>query len=284
LITFDIGSNIKSYIEQLASGGYVDIIFHARGPNRDVNQPPILIEVKAGTQQGEKITPSDALMQAEDYVKGFRSNKMRILTNSNNVVVVGLNLDFTKPFEVKVEPIKQPSSPLMEEFIKLAHTWNNQQVSEEEDFKQEIADLLSSEYHTFPANKETKDHYYFSRDILGHSILINKIGQDNVKKYVYSYNEYPLNWPPGTEYTLSKSPVMTLIFIQGNEGQEKTAFIFHIRESNTKEFYANKKIPVIDIPEVGSIENVIEIQMGLKKYIENSSFEDLFEIKQINII
>jgi hypothetical protein len=44
--------------------------------------------------------------------------------------------------------------------------------------------------------------------MLGQSILINKIGQDqgNVKKYIYSYNEYPLNWPQGTEYTLSKSP------------------------------------------------------------------------------
>ncbi len=43
---------------------------------------------------------------------------------------------------------------------------------------------------------------------------------------------------------------MTLIFVQGNEGQEKTAFISHIRESNTKEFYADKKIPVLDIPEI----------------------------------
>ncbi|UIP92595.1 hypothetical protein JSQ73_005450 [Wolbachia endosymbiont of Anopheles demeilloni] len=171
----------------------------------------------------------------------------------------------------------------MEEFVKLAHRWNNQQISEE-DFKQEIAGLLSNEYHTFPANKETKDHYYFSRDILGQSILINKIGQDqgNVKKYIYLYNEYPLNWPQGTEYTLSKSPVTTLIFVQGNEGQEKTAFIFHIRESNTKEFYADKKIPVLNIPGIGKVGNVIEIKMSLKKYETGLSFEELFEIEQLS--
>jgi len=278
---FRYRDNTKVYLEQFAGGGYADIVLLVRGPDRAIDSVPILIELKAGTEG--QVTPSDALKQAEGYIEGFRPNKMRILTNADNVIAVGLNLDDVEPFKTEVRPIKQPSSPLMEEFIKLSHRWNNQQISEE-DFKQEIADLLSSEYHIFPANKETKDHYYFSRDILGQSILINKIGQDqdNVKKYIYSYNEYPLNWSGGTEYTLSKSPVMTLIFIQGNEGQEKTAFIFHIRESNTKEFYADKKIPVLDIPEVGRIENVIEIKMSLKKYETGLSFEELFEIKEIS--
>ncbi|BFD47610.1 MAG: hypothetical protein DMENIID0003_06840 [Wolbachia endosymbiont of Sergentomyia squamirostris] len=273
--------NTKIYLEQFAGGGYADIVLLVRGLNRAVDSVPILIELKAGTEG--QVDPSDALRQAEDYIKGFRPNKMRILTNADNAIAVGLNLDNAEPFKTEVKPIKQPPVPLMEDFIKLAHRWNNQQISEE-GFKQEIAGLLSSEYHTFPANKETKDHYYFSRDILGQSILINKIGQDqgNVKKYIYSYNEYPLNWPQGTEYTLSKSPVMTLILVQGNEGQEKTAFIFHIQESNTREFYADKRIPVLNIPEIGRVGNVIEIKMSLKKYETGLSFEDLFEIKQIS--
>ncbi len=208
---------------------------------------------------------------------------MRILTNADNAIAVGLNLDNAEPFKTEVKPIKQPPAPLMEEFIELVGKWDNQSAYEEV-FKREVKDLLSSEYHTFPANKETKDHYYFSRDILGQSILINKTGQDqsNIKKYIYSYDEYPLNWPQGTEYTLSKSPVMTLIFVQGNEGQEKTAFIFHMRESNTKEFYADKKIPVLNIPKIGKVGNVIEIKMSLKKYETGLSFEDLFEIEQIS--
>ncbi|WP_264376206.1 ankyrin repeat domain-containing protein [Wolbachia endosymbiont (group B) of Idaea aversata] len=278
---FRYRDNTKLYLEQFAGGGYADIVLLVRGPNRAVDSVPILIELKAGTEG--QIDPSDALEQAKDYIKGFRANKMRILTNADNAIAVGLNLDDAEPFKTEVQPIKQPPAPLMEEFVKLAQRWNNQQISEE-DFKQEIAGLLSSEYHTFPANKETKDHYYFSRDMLGQSILINKIGQDrgNVKKYIYSYDEYPLEWSRGTEYTLSKSPVMTLIFVQGNEGQEKTAFIFHIRESNTKEFYANKKIPVLDIPGIGIVGNVIEIKMSLKKHETGSNFEELFEIKQIS--
>ncbi|MGL5029447.1 MAG: hypothetical protein ACRC6C_05145 [Wolbachia pipientis] len=277
---FRYRDNTKLYLEQFAGGGYADIVLLVRGPNRAIDSVPILIELKAGTEG--QVDPNDALEQAKGYIEGFRPNKMRVLTNADNAIAVGLNLDNAEPFKTEVKPIKQPSS-LMEEFVKLTHRWNNQQISEE-DFKQEIAGLLSSEYHTFPANKETKDHYYFSRDILGQSILVNKIGQDqsNIKKYIYSYGEYPLNWPQGTEYTLSKSPVTTLIFVQGNEGQEKTAFIFHIRESNTKEFYADKKIPVLNIPGIGRVGNVIEIKMSLKKYETGLSFEELFEIEQIS--
>ncbi|WP_264687638.1 ankyrin repeat domain-containing protein [Wolbachia endosymbiont (group B) of Erynnis tages] len=278
---FRYRDNTKVYLEQFAGGGYADIVLLVRGPNRAIDSVPILIELKAGTEG--QVDPSDALRQAEDYIEGFRPNKMRILTNADNAIAVGLNLDDAEPFKTEVQPIKQPPAPLMEEFIELVGEWDNQQISEE-DFKQEITDLLSSEYNTFPANKETKDHYYFSREILGQSILINKIGQDqsNIKKYIYSYGEYPLDWSGGTEYTLSKSPVMTLIFVQGNEGQENTAFIFHIRESNTKEFYADKKIPVLNIPEIGGVGNVIEIKMSLKKYETGLSFEDLFEIEQIS--
>ncbi|WP_265028006.1 ankyrin repeat domain-containing protein [Wolbachia endosymbiont (group A) of Calamotropha paludella] len=278
---FRYRDNTKLYLEQFAGGGYADIVLLVRGPNRAVDSVPILIELKAGTEG--QVDPSDALEQAKGYIEGFRPNKMRILTNADNAIAVGLNLDNAEPFKTEVKPIKQPPAPLMEEFIELVGEWDNQSISEEV-FKRKVKDLLSSEYHTFPANKETKDHYYFSRDILGQSILINKIGQDqgNVKKYIYSYNEYSLNWSQGTEYTLSKSPVTTLIFVQGNEGQEKTAFIFHIRESNTREFYADKKIPVLDIPGIGRVGNVIEIKMSLKKYETGLSFEELFEIEQIS--
>ncbi|WP_341812516.1 hypothetical protein [Wolbachia endosymbiont (group A) of Conops quadrifasciatus] len=275
---FRYRDNTKVYLEQFAGGGYADIVLLVLGPNRAVDSVPILIELKAGTEG--QVDPSDALRQAEDYIKGFRPNKMRVLTNADNAIAVGLNLDYTEPFKTEVKPIKQPPAPLMEKFIELVGKWDNQSAYEEV-FKREVKDLLSSEYYTFPANKETKDHYYFSRDILGQSILVNKIGQDqsHINKYIYSYNEYPLNWSQGTEYTFSKSPVTTLIFIQGNEGQEKTAFIFHIRESNTREFYADKKIPVLNIPEIG---NVIEIKMSLKKYETGLSFEKLFEIEQIS--
>ncbi|WP_353278499.1 hypothetical protein [Wolbachia endosymbiont (group A) of Udea olivalis] len=278
---FRYRDNTKLYLEQFAGGGYADIVLLVRGPNRAVDSVPILIELKAGTEG--QVDPNDALEQAKGYIEGFRPNKMRILTNADNAIAVGLNLDNAEPFKTEVKPIKQPPAPLMEEFIELVGKWDNQSAYEEF-FKREVKDLLSSEYYTFPANKETKDHYYFSRDILGQSILINKVGQDqsNIKKYIYSYGEYPLDWSGGTEYTLSKSPVTTLIFVQGNEGQEKTAFILHIRESNTKEFYADKKIPVLDIPGIGRVGNVIETKMSLKKYETGLSFEELFEIEQIS--
>ncbi|MFP3025227.1 MAG: hypothetical protein ACEY3L_02840, partial [Wolbachia sp.] len=276
---FRYRDNTKLYLEQFAGRGYADIVLLVRGPDRAVDSVPILIELKAGTEG--QVTTSDALRQAEDYIKGFRPNKMRILTNAGNAIAVGLNLDNAEPFKTEVKPIKQPSS-LMEDFIELASKWNNQQISEEI-FKQRATDLLSSEYYTFTANKETRDIYYFSRYTVGQSILVDKFDGTDVEKYVFSYGEYPLESKTRGGAQSKERPVTTLVFIKGDRKQDKTAFVFHIIEQETEIQNLNqKKVPVIDIPEVGKIENVIEITMGLKKYKENSSFKDLFEIKQIS--
>lgn len=114
---FRYRDNTKVYLEQFAGGGYADIVLLVRGPNRAIDSVPILIELKAGTEG--QVDPSDALRQAEDYIEGFRPNKMRILTNADNAIAVGLNLDDAEPFKTEVQPIKQPPAPLMEEFIEL---------------------------------------------------------------------------------------------------------------------------------------------------------------------
>ncbi|BET30101.1 hypothetical protein wCauBTS_07080 [Wolbachia pipientis] len=274
---FRYRDNTKLYLEQFAGRGYADVVLLVRGPNRAVDSVPILIELKAGTEG--QVDPSDALEQAKGYIEGFRPNKMRILTNADNAIAVGLNLDHTEPFRTEVKPIKQPPAPLMEEFIELVGEWDNQSISEEV-FKRKVKDLLSSEYYTFPANKETRDIYYFSRYIVGQSILID---ETDVKKYVFSYNEYPLESKTRGKVQSEERPVTTLVFIRGGKKQNKTAFVFHIIEQETEIQNLNqKKVPVVDIPEVGKIKNVIEITIGLKKYKENLSFTDLFEIKQIS--
>ncbi|WP_353277794.1 ankyrin repeat domain-containing protein [Wolbachia endosymbiont (group A) of Agelastica alni] len=277
---FRYRDNTKIYLEQFAGRGYADVVLLVRGPDRAVDSVPILIELKAGTKG--KVTPSDALRQAEDYVEGFRPSKMRVLTNAGNAIAVGLNLDSAELFKTEVKSIRQPSSTLMEDFVELVSKWNNQQVSEEV-LKQQVTDLLSSEYHTFPANKETRDIYYFSRYIVGQSILVNGFDGTDMGKYVFSYNEYPLESKTRDGTQSKERPVTTLVFMKGGKEQDKTAFIFHIIEQETKiQNLDSKKIPVTDISEVGGIGNVIEITMGLKKYKENSSFKDLFEIKQIS--
>jgi hypothetical protein len=136
---FRYRDNTKLYLEQFAGGGYADIVLLVRGPNRAVDSVPILIELKAGTEG--QVDPSDALRQAEDYIKGFRPNKMRILTNADNAIAVGLNLDNAEPFKTEVKPIKQPPAPLMEEFIELVGEWDNQSISEEV-FKRKVKDFV----------------------------------------------------------------------------------------------------------------------------------------------
>ncbi|MCM1002531.1 hypothetical protein, partial [Wolbachia pipientis] len=277
---FRYRDNTKIYLEQFAGRGYADIVLLVRGPGRAVDSVPILIELKAGTEG--QVDPNDALEQAKGYIEGFRPNKMRVLTNADNAIAVGLNLDNAESFKTEVKPIKQPSSPLMEKILTDIHDWDGSQHTRAE-LEKQIKSALSSEYHTFPANKETRDIYYFSRYIVGQSILVDKFDGTDVEKYVFSYGEYPLESKTRGGAQSKERPVTTLVFIKGDRKQDKTAFVFHIIEQETEIQNLNqKKVPVIDIPEVGKIENVIEITMGLKKYKENSSFKDLFEIKQIS--
>ena len=75
-----------------------------RGKDRSLNVVPIIIELKAGTGHGT--TSNDALEQAKDYAKGFQLNTMHVLTISDNVLCVGVNLDSTEgeKFSVHISP------------------------------------------------------------------------------------------------------------------------------------------------------------------------------------
>ncbi|UIP92596.1 hypothetical protein JSQ73_005455 [Wolbachia endosymbiont of Anopheles demeilloni] len=86
---FRYRDNAKLYLEQFAGGGYADIVLLVRGPDRAIDSVPILIELKAGTEG--QVDPSDALEKAKGYIEGFRPNKIRILTNADNAIAVGLN-------------------------------------------------------------------------------------------------------------------------------------------------------------------------------------------------
>lgn len=98
-MNFHYRYNLRVYLEQFAGRGYSDIILLARGKERSLNSVPIIIELKAGTA-----TPNDGLEQAKGYAKGFQPNTMRILTTSDNVLCIGLNLDSTQKFSTYLSP------------------------------------------------------------------------------------------------------------------------------------------------------------------------------------
>lgn len=79
------------YLEQFAGKGYADIVLLVRGADRYTKSIPIIIELKVGTGSGTN--SYDALKQVGKYAKGFQPNNMRILSLSDHVLCVGMNLD-----------------------------------------------------------------------------------------------------------------------------------------------------------------------------------------------
>lgn len=270
LLNFKYRYHGKIYLEQLSGPGFADIFVIFRGPNHGVNAVRIIIELKA-----KENSPTVGLNQARKYTTG----PIRVLTISDQVLYVGLNLDFrdSATFDTKILTLEKPKMSLIEQIFTNISDWDGNQENKAI-LEEQIKEALSYEYDSFPGTKETKDHYYFSRYISGKSILLNSIDQDDVKKYLFSYDERPLEGYEG-KYSLSESPVTTLVFIKGSNKKGKIAFIFHIRESNTKEFCPDKKIPIVNIP---NVEEIIEIHLSLKKYETGMSFDDRFKVEKIN--
>ncbi|MEW9907047.1 MAG: hypothetical protein AB2990_07000, partial (plasmid) [Candidatus Symbiodolus clandestinus] len=96
--------NTRIYLEQFAGRGYADIVLLVRGAARSTRSIPIIIELKAGTSAGTE--PSNARQQAEGYALGFQPNTVRVLTFSNDVICVGLNLDYV-PTDLVKETLKE---------------------------------------------------------------------------------------------------------------------------------------------------------------------------------
>lgn len=186
-------------------------------------------------------------------------------------------------FRYKTVGLERPKKPLMERILTDINEWDGTPENKDR-LEKKIKNAFAHEYNGFPATKESKNDYYFSRYILGQSILVNKIDNDNVKKYLFSYKRSPLRDKNARSVkqtnpltTLENNPVTTLVFIRGNDTQHKTAYVFHIKKSNTKESIDNKKIPIINIS--GTVKDVVEIYLELENYQPGKSFDQLFSIK-----
>ncbi|WP_253303211.1 ankyrin repeat domain-containing protein [Wolbachia endosymbiont of Phyllotreta cruciferae] len=273
LVNFRYRHNLRVYLEQFAGRGYADIVLVPRGKDRSLNAVPIIIELKAGT--GRDTTPNDALEQAKGYAKGFQPNTMRVLTISDNVLCVGLNLDSieSEKFSMHISPRedREIAPPTMQALLKEASDWNGRQDTIT-NVKEKIKQPLERIYHTFPGTPE-KGGNYFSRFLLGQLLLADKFVDIDLEKSVFLYNEYPLASSTRSGAQSTERPVTTFMLTKGNQGQDKEVFIFHIREGGKGEF-SEKKIP-INLPKVGKITEVcISLQEERKS--------DFFDIKKID--
>ncbi|WP_264705646.1 ankyrin repeat domain-containing protein [Wolbachia endosymbiont (group A) of Gymnosoma rotundatum] len=273
LVNFRYRHNLRVYLEQFAGRGYADIVLVPRGKDRSLNAVPIIIELKAGTVRGTAL--GNALEQAKDYAKGFQPNTMRVLTISDNVLCVGLNLDLTEgeKFSMHISPRedREIAPPTMQALLKEASDWNGRQDTTT-NVKEKIKQPLERIYHTFPGTPE-KGGNYFSRFLLGQLLLADKFVDIDLEKSVFLYNEYPLASFTRSGAQSTERPVTTFMLTKGNQGQDKEVFIFHIREGGKGEF-SGKKIP-INLPTVSKITEVcISLQEERKA--------DFFDVEKIN--
>ncbi|MFT4327816.1 MAG: hypothetical protein AB3P07_04345 [Wolbachia pipientis] len=269
LVNFRYRYNLRVYLEQFAGRGYADIVLVPRGKDRSLNAVPIIIELKAGTAAGT--TPGSALEQAKGYAKGFQPNTMRVLTVSDNVLCVGLNLDSTEKFSMYISPPadRKPARPTVQKLLEVTSSWNGEE-STIADLKKEIKQPLERIYHTFPGTPE-KGGNYFSRFMLGQLLLANEFKRVDLKRFIFLYNEYSL-----ASTTRSGSPVTTFTLIRGGRNEE--VFIFHIREGGRGD-RSNKKILMPDnLPEQSKI---TEVYISLREQ-EKSDFFNIEEVNRYN--
>ncbi|MEW9889996.1 MAG: hypothetical protein AB2989_06315 [Candidatus Symbiodolus clandestinus] len=277
LDNFRYRHNTRIYLEQFAGRGYADIVLLIRGSERSIKSIPIIIELKADNPNKTEKTPSnDALNQIkEQYIPGFQPNTVRVLTLSDNILCVGLNLDYVPTNFINnvlndvnniigndnveavldnntradlIKNVKDKLSEFVEindsHLIKTIDGWQGTKLElkrkiqgfmgltfKSEVVKREIKNIrptivevlqstrdsvtdhielqeqihhhLERAYSTFPGTKESRSNHYFSRFLLGQSILIN---EKEYKKHVFHYKKSDIIPTEESPEPISKQP------------------------------------------------------------------------------
>ncbi len=255
-MNFHYRYNLRVYPEQFVGRGYADIILLARGPDRALDSIPIIIELKAGVLRNA--TPDKALQQAERYAQGFQPNVQRVLTTADNILCVGVNLDNSSPIsDIKVSNRGEEIIPLFQEILESTKDLDTQTIGKRE-LKEQVKDNLERIYHTFPGTPEKGDNHYFSRFLLGQSLLLSEDSGANLKKYIFIYGDnipteaHPDSGRPGrlaaqrgrealsTNLDASHA-VVTMVLIP--ENTDKLVYVINIVEANRKDVL-NKALPL----------------------------------------
>ncbi|WP_353274729.1 hypothetical protein [Wolbachia endosymbiont (group B) of Hofmannophila pseudospretella] len=186
LMNFKYRFHLKLYLELFAGKGYADVVLLVRGADKSSNSVPIIIELKAGT--GKKSRIEVALKQAQDYVKGYFSNAIRMITTANKAICVGLNFEMIDHGNVAIDVesfLDRKGNSVVEKLL------DNPKKGE-----RAIAELTRKQleylyYGTVWSNGGSSNLHYMSRVILGQLMLIPDINEkgEELGKYIYIYKE-----------------------------------------------------------------------------------------------
>ncbi|MFP3024246.1 MAG: hypothetical protein ACEY3K_15735, partial [Wolbachia sp.] len=285
-----------------------------RGKDRSLNAVPIIIEMKAATKAelkegkiGEKsgTTPTAALKQAEDYARGFQPNVMRVLTTANDILCVGVNLDHPSPIsDIMDKSRNQEVTPLFNDIMESIDKLHTGPVSQKEALKakaeKQIQNNIERIYHTFPGTGEKGDNHYFSRFLLGQSLLLNEVKglNSDFEKQVFIYGE---NIPTETRSEgkerdvpqreaakkggekLAESTkldqshgVTTMVFIPEND--KKSVYVMNIVETDGRTEVLKKGIPLDQLKQKVGNRKIVELDLNFN-INEKSNFEKYFSME-----
>lgn len=310
LVNFRYRHNLRVYLEQFAGRGYADIVLVPRGKDRSLNAVPIIIEMKAATKAelkegkiGEKsrTTPTAALKQAEDYTKGFQPNVMRVLTTADDILCVGVNLDHPSLIsDIVAKSRDQKIIPLFNDILGSIDERNSGKIDEGE-LKKQIQNNIERVYYTFPGTGEKGDNHYFSRFLLGQSLLLNEVKdlKTSFEKHIFVYEE---NVP--TEVHLESKgrgipqrqaakkadeklaessrldeshAVVTMVFVP--ESDKKSAYIMNIVESDGRAEILKKGIPLNKLEQKIGNRKVVELNLNFNIKEQKSDFKKYFSVE-----
>ncbi|WP_259349162.1 hypothetical protein [Wolbachia pipientis] len=250
LMNFKYRYHMKLYLELFAGKGYADVILLVRGTDKSSNSIPIIIELKAGT--GNKSRIEAALKQTQDYVKGYFSNAIRMVTTAKEAICVGLNFEMVDHGSIAIDVesfLDRKGNSVIE---KLLNTSGGTVTSEI--IRKQLKYLY---YGIVWSNGGSDNIHYMSQFILGQLMLIpGIINREELKKYIFIYNSND-KMVTGTK-TRSRpakekiSDCVTTIALTIGE----KAFILHVNEA---------KSTGVQIPEEKRLD--IEKLNEVKKYI-----------------
>lgn len=289
---FRYRENAHVYLEQFAGKGYADIVLLVRGADRATKSIPIIIELKADT--GPSTNADDALRQVEEYTKGFQPNNMRILSLSDHILCVGVNLDMPTDSFIQTQVVArdQVVAPLIQQIINQLVTEDilNQNPTPDDliVIQQTIKQYLEQTYNTFPGTGEKSSPHYMSRFILGESLVLR-----DYDKHIFIYdkesyiptatviNDHGMrsNKKPKIERTVDGSNAVNSILFIPTSSVNSPAILVNIIDVNRDVVVNNVRL---DSGLIGNRKIVqLNIQINIDKYKE--SFAEYCNIKLLKI-
>ncbi|MFP3024218.1 MAG: hypothetical protein ACEY3K_15590, partial [Wolbachia sp.] len=224
-------------------------------------------------------------------------NVMRVLTTANDILCVGVNLDHPSPIsDIMDKSRNQKITPLFSGMLESIDRLNNGKIDEGE-LKKQIQNNIERIYHTFPGTGEKGDNHYFSRFLLGQSLLLNEVKglNSDFEKQVFIYGE---NIPTeaqsepqsqrlkdkqskgqsaGQPSKLDQSHgVTTMVFIPKND--EKSVYVMNIVETDGRTEVLKKGIPLDQLKQKVGDRKIVELDLNFN-INEKSNFEKYFSME-----